>query len=498
MTLVFANLALLAITLTLLYRRLARIGGAFAAASACVAFTVLCAFAIHQGGSNYNFVCPYSHETTHGTLLSLAALAAFDSWQRRPTWLRAAGVGALLGLVFLTKVEFTVALGAALLAGLAAAPGSRREKLAGALAALAAACAAPALAFALLARAMPLADALRGVAGAWLYVADERVSGFPLYRVAMGLQPLEHHLTRVAAWGAGTAALLFALRALARRFGPWTLALGSSAVAGALFAALTWVDAFYPLAFCMLACFVAAWRSAANDFKRSPSVAFAAFALVLLLRQVLNARVQFYGFALAAPAVALGVVALTNWIPASLGERARSFRAGVLPWIAAVLAGHLLPMAEGMRWKTIELGRGGDRILADPRGEFFANAVELVERRCPSDGTVLVLPEGAMANYLARRRAPTRNFSYMPPELAMFGDEAVTRALQASPPDLVVLVHRDTLEYGVPFFGRDYARGLFEWIRANYQPIKLWSVVPGQRPLEPGTQFAVAVLERKR
>ena len=45
--------------------------------------------------------------------------------------------------------------------------------------------------------------------------------------------------------------------------------------------------------------------------------AFASFALVLLLRIVLSARVQFYGFALAAPAVALFVLALVEWIPRS-------------------------------------------------------------------------------------------------------------------------------------------------------------------------------------
>src|SRR6185503_4463534 len=131
--------------------------------------------------------------------------------------------------------------------------------------------------------------------------------------------------------------------------------------------------------------------------------------------------------------------------------------------------------------KRILGGSGADAFLADPRGEFVQRALESLERREPRDGTLLVVPEGAMLNYLSRRRSPTRYFNYMPPELMMFGEDAIVRALEAAPPPLCVLLHKDTSEYGAPLFGRDYGRATLDWIRAHYSAIRLWSVDQGSK-----------------
>lgn len=80
----------------------------------------------------------------------------------------------------------------------------------------------------------------------------------------------------------------------------------------------------------------------------------------------------------------------------------------------------------------------------------------------------------------------------------MFGEEPMLDALKASPPDAVVLVHRETSEYGVPFFGRDYGSRLYAWVRERYRPVKLWSLDPKERPFEPGTRLAIALLEPRK
>ena len=147
---------------------------------------------------------------------------------------------------------------------------------------------------------------------------------------------------------------------------------------------------------------------------------------------------------------------------------------------------------------NVVVGRGADRFLADPRGEFIARVDEVIERQVPAEGSLLVLPEGCMINFLTRRRSPTRYFNFMPPEMLMFGEQSVLAALQLSPPDAVVLVHKDTSEYGLPLFGRDYGAAIYAWVRAHYEPARLWTVEAGQRPLEPGTKHAVALLKRRR
>lgn len=496
-TVAFANLAQLALILALLYRLCLRLSDVVAATSACVAFTILCAFALHSGAGNYNFIWPYSQDLPLAFALSLLALNVAAAWVERPRTGLAIALGVCAGLVVLTKVEITVALGAALVALLGAASAPMPMKSRHALVALVAALAVFAAAWGALTLAMPASEALLGALGSWPHALGD-AGDFPLYRYSMGLEPLGFHLTRIASWAAGTFAAVAALSWIAARWGTLAGALSGVGLAAALFAALPWNDAFYPLSLYMVGAAFMAWRARRSDGNGALRVAWCVFAAVLLLRMALNARVQFYGFALAAPGLTVLVVTLLAWLPSHRGSASNAVRAALAPLVAVVIAAQLLAMAQGRRWNTLELGVGADRMLVSPRGQFLPEALAWVEERCPQDGTLLVLPEGAMLNYLARRRSPTRYFNFMPPELAMYGEAQMLAALRSAPPDMILLIHRDTSEYGVPSFGRDYGAQLYEWVKANYRATKLWSLDPKERPFEPGTRHAIAALERKR
>ncbi len=497
-TVALVGLAQLALVLALLFRLCARLANEFAAAIACVGFTTLCGLALHSGAGNYNFVWPYSQDLPLAIALALLAFELAHHWLQRPRAPLAFGVGLCLGLVVLTKVETTVALAAGLLALWAAAPQPAREKLAHAKFALIGVAAPFALAVGLLSLAMPPLEALAGALGSWPHALRGDAADFPLYRIAMGLEPLGYHLTRIAAWSAGTAVCVALVVWTARRWGSLAAGVCGGALGAAAFIALPMKDALYPLSFYTLAALVFAIRTRAQSANGALRVGWCAFALLLLLRMALNARVEFYGFALAAPGVVVLLLALLDWIPSQRFESAGAVRAGLLPLVAALLAGHLWPMAQARRWNTLELGAGADRLIVSPRGQYLPEALAWVEERCPPGGSLLVLPEGALLNYLSRRRGPTRHFNFMPPELVMFGEQAMLDELMKSPPDVILLVHRDTTEYGAPFFGRDYGRSLMEWVKANYRASKLWSLAPNERPFEPGTRHAVAALERKR
>ena len=97
--------------------------------------------------------------------------------------------------------------------------------------------------------------------------------------------------------------------------------------------------------------------------------------------------------------------------------------------------------------------------------------------------TLVVLPEGAIINYLTRHINPTPHLNFLPPELAIFGEREILADLKAHPPDFIALVHRDTAEYGVPLFGTDYGQSLFEWVLNRYDRV----VQVGAEPLRPRT-----------
>ena len=107
-TLVICNLTLLAALIALLYYATRQVASRWATTAACLVFVLPFAFGQYVGIGNYNYVCPYSHEMTHGLLLSLVAvIAAWPSDKHRVALTILSGFA--LGLAFLTKAEVFVA-----------------------------------------------------------------------------------------------------------------------------------------------------------------------------------------------------------------------------------------------------------------------------------------------------------------------------------------------------------------------------------------------------
>jgi len=155
---------------------------------------------------------------------------------------------------------------------------------------------------------------------------------------------------------------------------------------------------------------------------------------------------------------------------------------------------HLRVMNVFLARKTVVVGEGKDAFRADARGAVVGAAVEAVKANLPPGGTLVALPEGVLVNFLARARAPVRYINYMPPEVLMFGEERIVEDLRAHPPDLVLLVPKNTAEYGLPWFGKDYGKAILGFVRAAYRP----EVRIGDEPLEASSRFGARLLLRKR
>lgn len=512
-TLVFVNLALLAVTTALLYRLLAVMADRFAATLACLTFLLVFAFGQYVGVANYNYVCPYSHEVTHGLLLTLVSLNALVTWRKqgRRVWIVVSGLA--VGLAFLTKAEpFLAALasggvGLALFARDRNDPGRARIAMLWGGAVL-----LPVLgAFALLSSALGVGAAAAGVVGSWPYVVDGDLTGLPFYRLGMGLDRPWFRIGELAAWALGGAAILLPVAGLA------LLTRGRAALGRVLPVAvlvsvgggllwlrpeIDWLSAARPVPLFVVVIGLVAmgWRlrtPGESSGANAAVVAFSVAALVFDLKMILNTRVYHYGFVLAAPGTLLILVALTGWIPVWLRRRGANrqiFDAAVLALVAIGVVQHLMITREYLDRKTYAAGRGADRFRADLRGAFLERAVEIVDGRTPAGTTLAVLPEGVMLNYLTRRVNPTPYINFMPPEFLIFGEAAMLDALERTTPDWIALVHKDTREYGVRFFGRDFGRSIFAWIQRAYEPVEKL----GGRPFAPETPFGVQLLRRKR
>ena len=235
-------------------------------------------------------------------------------------------------------------------------------------------------------------------------------------------------------------------------------------------------------------------------------LAWSVWALALLAKMPLNARIYSYGFALAMPAGVLLVAVLLGVVP-RLAPRAW----GGLPVYRGAIAGVVIAACIGFlrvtdlhnRHKTFAFGRGADTILTYgpgpptnlPYGVGLQRALELVEA-LPEGSTVAAVPMGAMLNYQARRPSSSSFGQFTPFSQHVSGTDAVERSLLESPPDYVVLVHAHLPGFGMGFFGRDprNAGRVWQWLQTDYV-LREQIFDP---PFREVGKFGIQLLERRK
>jgi hypothetical protein len=495
MTLAMVNTAILAATIAGIYHLLRTATDRVTAASATLAAVLLFGFTQYLDVGNYNWATPYSHEATHGVALSVAALVA---WQGAIEGRRglAAVSGACCGLVALTKPEVAAALAVAIAAGFGGAWFVLDRRAAGrTIVPFVVALVLPAMLFFFyfhVAGPMSVPRAAGSVAAGWIPVFTTPIARNAFYERVTGFdRPLYHAFQMVLAF-AGVAAFVAMAIALCRTScsGVGRIALlGGQGVWLLLVAfAVPYFGVSRALPLIALTGFAYAAVSAVRatserDRRRALALlAWSAFSVAMLAKMLLNAQIYHYGFYLALPATTLTVVVLLWIVPRAIGpfiggDAARRTRQLLAAAVFVSVAPHLALSNMWFGGKTIRVGSGADMFLASAgaswQGDAVREAVAWVQHNAPSDATLAVVPEGIMINYLARRQTPVPFVNFMPPELMAFGEGAMIDAFARHPPDFVLIVDRDTSEYGYASFGADprYGARLMAWLRDRYERV---------------------------
>lgn len=488
-TVVASNVGVLLLTLHFIFQCTRRLGDWLAALTTCLVIVATSAFVQVIQIGNYNFMAPYRHELTHGLLVGFIGLDCLARYLAtgRVGWAFAAG--AACGLSLLTKIEIVLATVSALPIGLMLALAARRCRVREALRVLSAfalgVLAPSLLALGLLSTVLPLPRAFAGLLGPFEAALSGRYTSSLFFQTGAGL---DDPLSRLAKMGRSTLLITLGVGALIVAARVWrgparAPVLGAASLALALgiwplVSPAAWLHLAHALPVLIVLSAVLlmhhARRSATGLLQAAAvHVPLFVFSSALLVKLGLNPRTFHYGFALALPALVLVCTALVSWLPAWLGpERASNsvLRAGLVVCLLSFGFAHIRRSERHFAERIHPLGQGGDRFFGDVRAETFEQLRLAIEATAARDATVTVVPEGVMLSYLTRRPSAIGNLELIPTELAFFGEEHIVASLEASPPDYVAIVHRDTSEYGARIFGRDYGVLIASFLGRNYVP----------------------------
>jgi hypothetical protein len=522
--LIISNLIAVAAMLLLVYRRFLAAADALTATTICLGIVLVFVFAEYTTIGNYNYIAPYSHEALHGLVISIFAIALLSDWLKKEQLRFIFAAGFCAGLVFVTKAEIFLALAASAFAAfvLFCATRGKIKFAAKSLAAFLIAAILPPLGFLIFfLRAEKFHESFRSVCFAFAPLLQTSVVKNPFYEWSMGL---DHPFSHLREMGIHFLFVAFAIAFYAFFFRQMERLKTKWLESKWIFPPM--IQLILPLIIVFSLPFLSGlydWRNCGMSLpllsicacvllcrhcKKFPienkivfPLLWSVFGLVLLSKLGLFPRIWFYGFVLAMPAF-VGAIYLLLWLlPKLLEEKfavpPRFFRATIC---LALLAGFVTLFCQSQvmyAGKKLAIGNGGDEIITFGPGvdigEETKTALAWIEKNCPRDATLAVMPEGATLNYLTRRINPTPCLFWDPNSLSVFGQSNMTAVFEKNAPDYVVLVERDASQFGTGYFGHDPRNGLevMQWIEKNYAT----AILIGSEPLQNGN-FGIKILKR--
>lgn len=511
-TLVYFNIAMVILLTAIMYCFLKSYFGGVVATTAGICFLVVFAFSQYTGISNYNFICPYSHEIAYGIILFFVTLLTFRKYLTSFRVTFAALIGFLTGLIFLTKAEIFMAAFLAVLTGLVLTfvllkPVNLRSHVV----CLTVFFLLPVIVFfAYFAFHLTPGGAFAAIVSPYINILDEALTHNIYYLRMSGLDDPLHSIAAIFKYSLGYL-LVFALvgfvsyfyavlSAKKRLYG--VLLLIASViffVAGESLLSVNWFQAArpFPLFIAVLISFLMFRLMTNRDdrpfiLRRIPLVTFVIFSFLLLSKMILNVHLYHYGFALAMPATLVVIAFMLSYFPAFVARRGnRNVAVGLMALFILFNISYYFRFADYIySFKNYPVAEGRDKFYTfAPHGMIMNSVLEQINLSMTDRDTFIVVPEGIMLNYLSRRINPSRYFEFTPNFIEAIGEENMLRDISLARPSFIIYSEKDTSEHGAKYFGYDYALMIDSWIADHYDNVLLL----GEEPLSgKGVGFIIA------
>ncbi len=486
------NIGLIVGLTIILYQLFRDLSDARTANFICLTFLGVFAFGQYKLGGNYNFVCAYVYELSHGVFLSFLALLQFKKYLDRPAPKNLGILGLLTGLVFLTKPEVFLALSVSLAAGLGLTWYFKiktvdRKSLALFLGGLM----LPGLVFIVyFSFHMPVAESVKSIVGPYLFLLNSDLRALPLYKWIMGINDPWTNLSKMLLYFLVFSLSLFLIylvnRALNKSIQKYLLGFSVTACLLIAYAILSipnvpWLSLGRPLPLMMMVLgtflLIRIFRNRSEPLPQTlGQFVLVVFALVLLLKIFLNAHIYHYGFALALPGTLILVAFLVYELPLRLQPllgSSRFYRSIMMTLVLVFVGYHAWFTSRIYELKNYPVSEGRDLVIDynrdfNSRGEVMNLALNYIDKNFQPEAGFATFPDGIMLNYLARRKNPIADITLNPGVWVLVGDKAVLERLEKASPPYIVYIDREFPYFGYNHFGKDFAQKIHAWIQTHY------------------------------
>lgn len=469
-------LVIIATTYAIARRLASPLGGLLAASiTAAVAFIP----------DNFNFILPHATNATLGTLLLLGTLLAVERYAASGRGVYAASVGALLGLLALTKPEPALAGALGVAAWLVARRRTEISRPRELVAVLAPALAVPAVVYGTFLLAVsPHRLLLENLYPKAFLDENPLVRG----RIPLTVESFVDLAARVVVYALAVAwmvavAALFVRGGRSRAAG---IVLATTSIGLALTAlvarpdgvrhllefAYGWVPAGAAVAAAAAVYFLAIRRTG----DPSPDRQLELVGLVALAVLAATSYAAFFPHApfeqIAVYAIPLAAIFMTRLhleiLPTSTPGRATG-----AAWLAFLALAGLTLAIKDARLETVRVtGVGGTIGESANEGALYQDAVDWIGRETRPGDPIFVAPLMSGLYVLSDRRNPTEHLSVLPGSLHdATAERRVISTLRDENVPIVVTDDRVWHVFGEGRFGESFNRTLAQWIAANYEQI---------------------------
>lgn len=158
---------------------------------------------------------------------------------------------------------------------------------------------------------------------------------------------------------------------------------------------------------------------------------------------------------------------------------------GLIIVLIFVFYGSNITRAKIVNSKQISSSRGMIYV-PESTHKAITETINFISKETKNDDKILVLPEGAMINFLTDRKSDNRYFYLIPPNIEIFGEENIVSGLKNNLPEYIILQSMSYINFGETFFCESFG-------------VKICSLIPEyyQRPLVFGDEFWIAVYKKK-